>query len=170
MKSASKLLVLFFVFAFSVSIIMSEAFASHLEDTATSSIEKAENALISAYQAVLETERVGTNVAALLTRLNEAGESLVKAQVAFRLEDFDEAVRSADLCYEVGEDVKRQAEELLLVAYSSSVVGNWLTVTGSLVSVIAIVFGSFWGWRVFKRRYIRRVLKKKPEVAKDESR
>jgi uncharacterized protein YneF (UPF0154 family) len=66
--------------------------------------------------------------------------------------------------------VKIQAEELLLMAYSSSVMGNWLTVTGSLASVIVIVFGSFWGWHVFKRRYIRRVLKKKPEVAKDESR
>jgi len=169
-KSASKLLVLLIILAFSASIFTTGILASNSEDTAATSIERAENALVSAYQAVLEAERVGMDVAALLTRLNEAGESLIKAQVAFTLRDFDEAIRSADLCYEVGEDVKSQAEELLLVAYSSSVMGNWLTVTGSLASVIVIVFGSFWGWHVFKRRYIRRVLKKKPEVAKDESR
>jgi hypothetical protein len=38
-----------------------------------------------------------------------------------------------------------------------------------LVGVVVVAFGSFWGWRVFRRRYVRRVLGLKPEVTKDES-
>ncbi len=105
----------------------------------------------------------------MLVRLNEAGELLAEAQVAFRLGDFDEAVFSANLCSEIGEEVSGEADELRVEAYSSRVMSSWLTMTGSLVGVVAVVIGSFWGWRVFKRRYYRRVLRMKPEVAKDES-
>lgn len=168
-KSASKLLVLLIILAFSASIFTTEIFASNSEDTATISIERAENALVSVYQAVLEAERVEANTAALLARMNDAAELLAKAQVAFRLGDFDEAVSSADLCYEIGENVKIEADELQVKAYGLKVMDSWLTMTGSVVGVVAVGFGSFWGWRVFKRRYVRRALKMKPEVAKDES-
>jgi len=169
MRNASKLLVLLIVLAFSASIFTTEILASNSENTATTSIERAENALASAYQAVLETEQVGANVSGLLAQLNEAGEFLVEAQVAFRLGDFDEAVISANNCSEIGESVKDEADELRVKAYGSRTMGFWLTTTGSLVGVIAVGFGSFWGWRVFKRRYYKRVLRMKPEVAKDES-
>jgi hypothetical protein len=168
-KAPSKLLVLLIILAFSASIFTTGILASNSEDTATMSIERAENALVSAYQAVLEAERVGANTAALLARMNDAAELLAKAQVAFRLGDFDEAVSSADLCYEIGENVKSEADELQFKAYGLKVMDSWLTMTGSVVGVVAVGFGSFWGWRVFKRRYVRRVLKMKPEVAKDES-
>jgi len=168
-KSASKLLVLLIILALSASIFMSKTFASNLKDTATTSIERAENALVSAYQAVLEAEQVGANVSSLLALLNDAGEFLVEAKIAFRLGDFDEAVLSANNCYEIGESVKNEADEMRVEAYGSRVIYSWLTMTGSVVGVVAVGFGSFWGWRVFKRRYVRWVLRMKPEVAKDES-
>jgi len=166
---ASKLLVLFFVLAFSASVFMSEAFASNSEETATTSIEKAEDALVSAFQDVLKAERVGANVSALLAQLNDAGELLAEARIAYRLGDFDEAVLSANLCSEIGEGVRDEADELRVEAYGLLVFGSWLAMAGSIVGVVAVGFGSFWGWRVFKRHYVRRVLGMKPEVAKDES-
>jgi len=138
-------------------------------DVAASAISRAEGVVVSAYEAVLEAEQAGAGVSGLLVRLDEAGELLAEAQVAFRLGDFDEAVVSADLCSEIGEGVKGEADELGVEARESRVMGIWLTLTGSLVGVDAVVLGSFWGWRVFKRRYIRRVSRMKPEVAKDES-
>jgi len=167
-KSTSKLLVLLFISTFSASVFMSGSFASSLEDEAAASIERAEDSMFSAYQVVLKAEQVGANVSALLGRLNEAGELLDEAQVAFRLRSYDEAVRLADLCFEIGEETKDRADELRAEVYGSKVMSDWLTMTCSLASVIAIGFGSFWGWRVFKRRYYQRVLRMKPEVAKDE--
>jgi len=54
-------------------------------------------------------------------------------------------------------------------AYGPKVTGFWLTFTGSLVGLVAVGFGSFWGWRFFKKRYYERVLRMKPEVRPDES-
>jgi hypothetical protein len=168
-KISSKLLVLLIVLAFSVSIFFPETFASNLEDTAVTSIEKAENALASAYQAVLEAEQVDANVSGLLTQLNEAGKLLAEAHMAYRLMDFDEATRSANLCSDISDNVKSKANELRVEVYGSKTMGLWLTMSGSLVSMVAVGFGSFWGWRVFKRRYYKRILRKKPQVVKDES-
>lgn len=153
LKSGSKLLVLFFVLAFSASIFMSEALALNSEDTAITSIERAENALVSAYEAVLEAEEVGASVLGLLAELNEAGEFLAEANMNYRLEDFDEAARFADLGRDVGEGVESEAYELKNLAWSDGVQRMWLTMIGSVVGVISVVLGSFWVWRFLKRRY-----------------
>ncbi|UCE16198.1 MAG: hypothetical protein JSV12_00850 [Candidatus Bathyarchaeota archaeon] len=151
-KSASKLLVLFFVLAFSASIFMSETLANS-EDTATTSIERAENALVSAYQAVLDVERIGADVSGLLAELNEAGEFLAEANMEYRLEDFDEAARFADLGRDIGEEVESKTHELKNLAWSDGVQRMWLTMIGSVLGVILIALGSFWIWRFLKRRY-----------------
>jgi hypothetical protein len=65
--------------------------------------------------------------------------------------------------------MKDKVDELLVEAYRSRVMDFWLTMSGSIVGVGVVGFGSFWGWRVFKRRYYERVLRMKLEVAKDES-
>jgi len=168
-KSASILLVLLIILALSASIFMPETFASNSEDTATTNIERAENALVSAYQVVLEAEQVGADVSVLLAELNVAGEFLAEARMAYRLGDFDNATSYADLGRYIGEGVEVWADELRLKAYGPRVMVFWLTMSGSLVGVVVVGFGSFWGWRAFKRRYYRRVLKMKPGVAKDES-
>jgi hypothetical protein len=138
-------------------------------DAAELAINQAEDVVVVAYTAVLNAEHVGANVAGLLVQLNEAGELLAEAQVAFRVDDFDEAIRSADLAAEIGSKVKTEADALGLGAYGSMVTGFWLAVIGSLLGIVVVVFGSFWGWRVFKRRYYQRVLRMQPEVAKAES-
>jgi len=167
--SMPKLLVVLLIFlAFVFPIFVFRASASS-RDAATSAISQAEEVVASAYEAVLEAEQAGANVSGLLVRLNEAGDLLARAQVAFRLGDFDETVLSANLCSEIGEEVRSEADELRVKAYGVRVTGSWLTMTGSLVGVVTVFLGSFWGWRVFKRRCIRRVLRMKPEVSADES-
>jgi len=152
-KSASKLLVLLIVLAFSASIFTSEILASNSEDTAVASIEGAENALVFAYQAVLEVEQVGANISGLLVKLNEAGELLAKAHMAYKLEDFDNAISSADQSKDVGIEVENEAYELKNSAWRENIQRLWLTIIGSVLGVIVIVSGSFWAWRFLKRRY-----------------
>lgn len=152
-KTPSKLLVLFFVLAFSASIFISEAFAANSEDTAATSIEGAENALVSAYQSVLEVEQVGANVSGLLAQLNEAGEFLAKAHMAYRLGNFDSATSFADQGKDVGIEVENNAYELKDSAWRENIQRMWLTIMGSVLGVILIGSGSFWFWRFLKRRY-----------------
>jgi len=152
-KSASILLVLLIILVLSASIFMSEIFASNSEDTATTNIERAENALVSAYQAVLEVEQVGADVSGLLAELNEAGEFLAEARMAYRLGDFDNATSSADMGRDIGERVEVKAYELKDSAWRENIQRMWLTIMGSVLGVIMIASGSFWVWRFLKRRY-----------------
>lgn len=166
-RKFSFVLMMLLVFASQFYVFMTIAQVS--ESEASSVLTNSEVTVDSAYQAVLRAEEAGANVSGLLVQLNDAGELLAKAKVAYRLGDFDEVVRSASLCSEIGENVKNEADELRGEAYGLKVTGFWLTLTGSLVAVVAVGFGSFWGWHFFKKRYYKRVLGMKPEVNSDES-
>ena len=65
--------------------------------------------------------------------------------------------------------MKGEAYELKNFVWNESLQRMWLTMVGSIVGVVLIVFGSVWAWRVFKRNYHQRVLKMKPEVVSSES-
>lgn len=135
---------------------------------ASSAISEAEMALTFAYEAVSEAEQAGANVSGLLIRLNKAGDFLVRAKVAYRLGDFNEAVGLAALCSEIGGEVKDEADVLLVRAYERRGRDFWWILAGSLVGVVSVGVGGFMGWRVFKRFYYRRVLGMKPEVYVDD--
>ena len=139
------------------------------EDIADSAIETAESAVISAFEAVSEAEQAGGNVTGLLADLTEAGEFLAVAQMYYRNGDFDNAVYFANLSRDIGDDVKGEAYELRDSVLNENVQRMWFTMIGSVSGVTLVVLGSLWFWRFFKRRYFRRVLRMKPEVAKDES-
>ncbi|MCW3977751.1 MAG: hypothetical protein NWE77_07450 [Candidatus Bathyarchaeota archaeon] len=144
------------------------AFAAD-ESSAASAVAMAEADMVSAYAAVLEAEQVGANVSLLLVRLNDAGESLARAEVAYRLGDFNASVDLADVCAGISEEVKSEAYEVRNSAGNANVQRMWYTMIGSTSGVILVILGSLWFWRIFKRRYFRRVLKMKLEVTKGES-
>ena len=147
-----KLLVVLLVFsAFVFPIFVFRIDASD-GDEAVSAISQAEGAMEWAYEAVLKAERAGANVSGLLVRLNEAGEYLASAQMSFRLEDFNETVRLADLSRAVGEDVEMEAYVLTDSASSESEQRMWFTATGSAIGIMLVVSGSFWLWIFLKRR------------------
>ena len=167
--ATSKFLVLSGLLAVLFCLSVAVGSAASGADAAELAINQAEDVVVVAYTAVLNAEHVGANVAGLLVQLNEAGELLAEAQVAFRVDDFDEAVRLANLAADIGDDVTGTADALRHEFYGSMVTGSWLAIIGSLVGLVAVGFGSFWGWRVFKRRYYQRVLRMQPEVAQAES-
>jgi hypothetical protein len=152
-----------------VQSLLVTASAESSEDEAASALSNAEQAAFTSYQAVLKAEQAGANVSVLLIEMNDAGELLAEAQVDSRLGKLDEAVYLADLCRGTFISVQDQADELWARAYGSNVMhGGWV-IFGSLAGVLLVVFGSFWAWRSFKRRYYRQVLGMKPEVTGDES-
>ena len=167
--SASKLFFVFLVLLiFLVPIFTPESSASD-SDSDNSAIDQTEVFLASVYEVVLEAEQLGANVSGLLARLNVAGEYSANAHIWYDLGDFENATRFANLCYDVGEEVRNEAYELKNEAYGSWVTSLFVKMTVSLVSVVIVVLLSFAVWRVFKRRYHKRILGMKPEVVSSES-
>lgn len=156
-------------FILTSSIFMHTSSAEIDDDAASSAITSAEMTLVSAYQAVVESEQVGANVSGLLIQLNEAGEFLTKARIKYKLGNHDQAVSLADMCSEISKKVESETAELRNEAFVLWVTAVGLATTESSVLVVAVVLGSFWSWRAFKRRYYKRILKMKPEIASHES-
>ena len=150
-------------------LFVSVAVAEPSENEAASALANADGVVASAYQAELKAEEAGANVSSLLVLLNKAGDNLAQAHIAYSSGDFDETIRLADLSRIFGEEVLNEANELQGLARARSAQRLWSTATGSAIGVMAVVFGSFLVWRVFKRRYYRQVLGMKPEVSADES-
>lgn len=152
-KLTSRILILLIISVLPASIFISKISASNSENTATTSIEKAENALASAYQAILEVEQIGANVSDLLAQLNEAGEFLAEAHIAYKLGNFDDATNFANQSKSIGEKLKNDAYELKESAWRENIQRMWLTIMGSVLGVILIASGSLWTWHFLKRRY-----------------
>jgi len=161
--------VLFVLFAFVSSTFVLGTMALDVEDVASSTIESAELAVDVAYDAVLEAEGAGANVSGLLNELNDGAEALSKAYISNRVGNFDDAVYFADLCSDLVAGMEAEANELREVAIIDRNQGLLLTSFGSVLAVVCVFCGGFFGWRFFKSRYHRRVLKMKPEVASNES-
>ena len=149
--------VLLILSVFAVSIFVSGGFAVDGEDVAASAVDRAEVAVVLAYEAVLEAEEAGANVSGLLDRLNVAGGHLAEARMLYGLGDFDGAVDSADDSSRIGEEVRDEAEELKIEAYGSWVGSLWIRITGSIVGVVVVILGTFMAWGIFRRRYFRQV-------------
>jgi hypothetical protein len=168
--SVSKMFfVLLVLSVYAVSVFVPGALGVDGEDVAVSAVDRAEVAAASAYEAVLDAEEAGVDISGLLAELNVAGRYLAQAHVWLGLGDFDEATRFADLCYDVVVDVRNEAYGLKNEGHGLWVNDSVVRMTGSIVGVVVVVFVGFVVWRVFKRRYRRRVLGLRPEVVKVES-
>ncbi|MDH5482935.1 MAG: hypothetical protein OEY22_08675 [Candidatus Bathyarchaeota archaeon] len=123
------------------------------EEEALSKISEAENAVRSAYDAVLKAEEAGANVAFLLNGLNEAGMLLWKAHMAYDMGDFDSAFNLANLSKTELDGFVSEASILAETGAQQSYMDFMLNVVGSLVGAVAVVCGGFVFWFFLKRKY-----------------
>lgn len=136
---------------------------------ASLAVAEAEEALVSAYGAVLVAEEAGADVSGLLVRLNVAAGYLAEAIVFVGLGDYEGAVRLAGLCVEAVDGVEGEAVLLRGEAARRGMEDVLVRVFGSVVGVVVVAVGGFVLWGVFKRRYVGKVLGSRPEVVSDES-
>jgi len=136
----------FFVFA---------TFAEVSESEASLALANAEVTVVSAYQAVLKAEEAGANVSGLLDRLNEAGENLAYARMAYNHNprDLDKTISFANSGKDIAEEVQNAAVKLRDSALSGSMRRMLYTMIASVVSVAFIALGSLWFWHLLKKRY-----------------
>ena len=131
---------------------------------AISTIIEAEQSMARAYEAVLDAERVGADVSGLLGRLNEGAAWLSEARMAFEDDNFEEAVRVAQLTSEVGFEVSGEADGFEVEAGQVYVNRMWWFIVGSILAVSIVIVASLLSYQYFKRRYYRGLLERKPRV------
>jgi len=164
LKSLLILVVLFCLISFLLPVGSTTS-----ESTIALKLAEIEDVMDLAYASTLEAEQAGANVSGLLARLNLGCEYLAEANVWYRLEDYENASHSLDLCLDVIEDVNEKASVLRDEGRSRGENDFVVTIFASIGGVIAIVLVGFVVWRIFRRHYMERVLRLKPEVNVDES-
>jgi hypothetical protein len=136
-------------------------------DEASLKIGEARDAIGLAFEAVLVAEGAGANVSGLTARLDEAGRVLGDAETAYGEGNvsvaFDKAVQSAELVEGVKNDAVGLKSSALAGAQRVFRLGLAFGVAG--VPVFAVSLLVVWWW--FKRFYVRKLLRMKPEVASD---
>lgn len=156
------------LFMFLASTSVAEVNAVEKE-TAVSAIERAEAELFTVLEVINEAESAGADVSGFSSLLNDEAQLLAQAVTSLRIGDFEGAVQFADLAVEIAKQVKAEADALRDVQLGSPVWNMWLSMVGSLFSVLVVAFASFGSWNLFKRLYYRRLRDMKPEVVSDES-
>ena len=139
------------------------------EEAVNLELADAEEALVSAYDAVLEAEESGANVSSLLVRLNVGGGYLTEAYVWYRLGALEDASSLAVLSSEIVGDVESEAVELRDEVERLGEAGFVAKIYSSAIGVVVVVVLGFVVWRVFRNRYNRKLLALRPEVVSDES-
>ena len=139
------------------------------KDEAVLVIFEAEEGLGDVYGAALEAELAGADVSGLLGKMSLAGEYLAEANLRYRVGAYEDAFDFANLCIETVDDLQNEVVELSDNAERLGVIDFAARLFWSAVGVVVVGITGFVAWRVFKRRYLIRVLKMNSEVVSSES-
>ncbi len=145
--------VLVLLSAVASQLFLSVTIAESSEDEATSALARAEEAVVSAYQAVLETEGAGANVSDLLVRLNEAGGFLTRGRMAYDIGDFDSALDFAVHCQEKLNGFVVDADALREAAMQERYLDFMVNVVGSVMGAVGVVCVGFVSWSFLNRKH-----------------
>jgi hypothetical protein len=133
-------------------------------DVASLRLIEADNSIRTAFEVILETESLGINVSPLLSKYREALDLLVEAELYYRTGNTDTAIGKAVQCTELAH---RVLDDALVLQGSSLIITEnifWSNIIVSLVGCAAFVIVLFSVWILFKRNYIQKLMKTKPEV------
>lgn len=138
-------------------------------DEAQAAISRAESRISVVYESVLEAEGDGADISGLLLKLNNCSALLAKAKMQYRFGNFSEAVSFANQCFDSLSGIEVEADMLKDSVVMEKKQRLLVSAVGSAFAVGAVVYAGIFGWRFFKGKYCKRVLKMKPEVQHDDS-
>jgi hypothetical protein len=134
-------------------------------DAASSRIGEADDEVRQAFKAVLEAEAAGANISGLIANLDGAGRLLAEAEIVYGQGNASEALAKADSSFSIAHGVRAEAAGLKSSALAHNVL-QWdlaFSLAGTVASVLILLL--VWAW--FKRVYVKRLLRLRPEVASD---
>lgn len=158
-----RVLIVFSTFVILISLC-GKVTSAKSQDDPDLMIQIAEQSLSSAFENVLESERVGSNVSVLIFRLDEAAELLEKAKSSLLKGELNNVDVLTQYSVEIASEVEDEAIRLkgLMVAHQASIFNVSLVL--SVVGVPGFLFLMFRLWRWFKKYYTKRILSLRPEV------
>ena len=128
--------------------------ASAVDETdVRSSIAAAEERIVVCYRAVADADEAGATTTVLLAALNEAGELLSRANLAYKMGDFNSTLDFANQSQERLNGFVADADALREVALWQRYWDFMVYVVGSIVGTVVVVCGGFVVWFLLKRRY-----------------
>ena len=166
-RNITKTALTFYVALMLVGLVTCGPLHASTSDEASSRITNADDALKLAFKRVLDAEEAGANVSGLMSDLDEAGESLAEAEVAYRNGNLTGVAGLADRCSALAGTVSVEALALKDSALADSQRAFWSTFIFSAVGASALVAALILSWFWFKRAHARKLLGMKCEVASD---
>jgi hypothetical protein len=147
-------------------LCLSSCFPVHgySQNEASAEVAAANNALTEAFSAVAQAEKAQANVTDLTLKLNEAGTELAKADNAFRVGDYGNAIVQAQRCVDSVQGVVVEAQILKVDAEIARRNQLMLTAALSSIGLVALLGVGLLGWRYLRNRFVREAMKMKPEV------
>jgi len=137
----------------SLAFMPCSSVAAISQSQAVSALDDAEGVVVFAYQAVLRAGESGANVSGLLVRLNDAGQLLTRARMAFGSGDFDSALELAVLCQERLSGFVADADALAEAAIRDRNLDFLVNMVGSFFGSVAVVCGGLVAWFYLDRKY-----------------
>lgn len=138
-------------------------------DSGQASIEAADSSIRQAFAVVLDAEKAGGNVTVLLAELNNAGSLLAEAENAYRTGNLSEVTFKTGNASQIAENVRNEALNLRDASFVNSQNVFWLTLALSVVGAVVFTVALVLGWKRIRSAYLKKLLKKKPEVVADET-
>jgi len=123
------------------------------ENEAGLAVASAESKVAECYNFALEAERAGANISELLRVLDEAGDLLSKAELAYGVGDYDGAGVYAAQCEGRLAGFEVQAQALRDSASWQRQLDFMVNVVGSTVGTVAVLVGGWLVWRFLKKRH-----------------
>jgi hypothetical protein len=163
------LLFFFFIIVFTSSTFNEYGVSEGIDNQAESWIDLAEEGLESAYLAVIDAERAGSDISQLVLHLNQALEWLSEAKSALTEGEHNRAFLLVEDVLGNSSYAENLAYNLESSAAHNAEIGFRNQVITSFVSICLIVVVGFLTWTYFKKHYIRKLMELKPEVSSHES-
>ena len=123
------------------------------EHDAGLAVASAESRVSECYNFALDAERAGANISALLRVLDEAGDLLSKAELAYGVGDYDGAATYAAQCEGRLAGFEVQAQALRDSASWQRQLDFMVNVVGSAAGTVAVLVGGWLVWRYLMKKH-----------------
>ncbi len=121
------------------------------QDT-SSAISVAKQQLISCYDSAKEAEAAGANISSLTSVLNEAGNLLSRAELAYSQHDYGTAQSLAAQSSQRLDGFVAASNSLRVSAIQQRTSDLWVNMVGSIVGAIVIILVAIKVWSLINRR------------------
>jgi hypothetical protein len=130
------------------------SYASSASD-ASSAIAQAQQRIEVCYSVAADAAKAGANVTGLLSDLDDAGQLLSNASLAFHNGDYDSAYSFAVQSNSTLVGFEASAASLKSTAVQQGRLVFWVDIVGSTVGTFVVIFGGVLLWFYLKRRFVK---------------